>query len=88
MHTKHKPPALKASSLSRLEAVTDVASKRIVQLSADVEWYRHALGEKSAWADIETERADKAELKLWWLRVLCALLALGLVASCTALSLR
>jgi hypothetical protein len=89
MHTKIKPPSLRVpSSLSRLEAVTDVASRQIVKLSADVEWYRHALGEKSAWCALETDRADRAEIRAWWLRVACWALALALVASCTALGLR
>jgi hypothetical protein len=89
MHTKIKPPSLKVpSSLSRLEAVTDVASRQIVKLNADVEWYRHALGEKSAWAQGETDRADRAEARAWWLKLACWLLALGLVASCTALGFR
>lgn len=83
-----KPKLHIPTSLSRLESVTDAASRQITKLNADLEWYRHALGEKSAWADMETERADKAELHFYALKWICCLLGLALVISCTALGFR
>jgi len=67
------PPFSPTVGLRRLADVTATASARITKLEADVEWYKHALEEKHAWARREEQRARRAERNLHCLYTFLAL---------------
>lgn len=78
-------PAFKPTiGLRRLEDVTATASARISKLEADVEWYKHVLEEKHAWAKSAEERAEVAETDLWVWRTFALGLAVGLILTIVA----